>query len=90
MNSETKIQNSKFKIQNSNEKNLTWLKIIAVTFTLLGAGLFAYFIYSVGLSEILEGIGKIGFGGFLLLQLIYFFRITARAASLICATPFRL
>ncbi|MCA1624752.1 MAG: flippase-like domain-containing protein [Acidobacteria bacterium] len=81
MNSETKIQNSKFKIQNSNEKNLTWLKIIAVTFTLLGAGLFAYFIYSVGLSEILEGIGKIGFGGFLLLQLIYFFRITARAAA---------
>ncbi len=81
MNSETEIQNPKSKIQNLNEKNLTRLKIIAVIFTLLGAGLFVYFIYSVGLSEILEGISKIGFGGFLLLQLIYFFRIVARAAA---------
>ena len=74
MNSETEIQNSK-------QKNLTRLKILAFVLTLLGIGLFAYFIYSVGATEILAGIEKFGLGGFLLIQLIYFFRITARATA---------
>ena len=79
--SEAKLENSKLISQNQNRKHLGRLKILAAVFTILGAGLFAYFIYSVGVGEILEGIAKIGVGGFLLLQLIYFFRIAARATA---------
>ncbi len=82
MNSETNIQTSEIETEKSSEKkNLNRLKIVAALFTLLGVGLFAYFIYSVGIDEILAGIEKFGFGGFLLIQAIYFFRVSARAAA---------
>jgi hypothetical protein len=54
---------------------------VAVLFTILGIGLFAYFILTVGYEEILSGIGKIGFGGFAILSFIYFLRIFARGAA---------
>ncbi len=83
MNSETNIQTSEIETEKSSEKkNLNRLKIVAALFTLLGVGLFAYFIYSVGIDEILAGIEKFGFGGFLLIQAIYFFRVSARASAL--------
>ncbi len=81
MNSQTEIPNSKFQIPNSNQKHLNRLKIIAILFTLSGIGLFAYFVYSVGLQEILAGVAKIGFGGFLIIQLIYLGRIISRATA---------
>jgi len=81
VNSETEIQNPKSKIQNPTQKHLNRLKIIAGIFTLLGIGLFAYLVYWVGVEEILAGIGKIGFGGFLILQFFYFLRIAVRAVA---------
>lgn len=87
MDSETEIQDLRFKIRDSRQKNLTRLKIVAVVFTVLGAALFAYLIYSVGWRDILAGIGKIGIGGFLLLQFFYFLRILARAAAWKLSVP---
>lgn len=81
MNSETKIQNSNPKTLNSKKKNLTGLKIGAAVFTALGIGLFSYFIYTIGAGVIIEGVSKIGFGGYLFIQALYFLRITARAAA---------
>jgi len=81
VNSETDIQAPKIESNKLNPKNITRLKIVGVLFTLLGGGLFAYFIYSVGVAEILSGIGKIGFGGFALIIFLYFLRILMRAAA---------
>lgn len=64
--------------QKSNFKRLRWL---AIVFTLLGVGLFAYFVLSVGVDEILRGIGRIGFDGFAIIIFIYFLRILIRAES---------
>ncbi len=92
MKTKTEVQNSKFKIQNSNQKHLNRLKIAAVVFTLLGVALFAYFVYSVGFWEILAGIGKIGFGGFLTILFLYFLRIAVRASAwkLCVSEPYKL
>jgi hypothetical protein len=89
---ETEVQSSKFKVQSSNKKNLNRLKFAAVVFTILGIGLFAYFVHSVGLNEILTGIARIGFGGFLILQFLYFLRIAARALAwkLSVSEPYKL
>lgn len=61
--------------------NLKRLKIFGVLLTILGIALFAYFVYSVGIGLILEGIGRVGFGGFALLMLLYFLRIICRASA---------
>ena len=60
--------------------------------TVLGIALFSYFVYSVGVREILAGIGRIGFGGFALIILIYFLRIACRATAwrLSVSEPYRL
>ncbi len=81
MNTDTEIQNSKFKIQNSKSKHLKRLKIAAVLFTILGIGLFIYFVATVGFHEILLGVGKIGFDGFAAILIIYFLRILIRATA---------
>ena len=64
-----------------SKSNLKHLRSIGIIFTFLGVCLFAYFIYSVGISEVLEGIGKIGFGGFAVLLFIYLLRICVRASA---------
>lgn len=78
---ETEIQNSEIKPRTSNQKNFNRLKIIGVFLTLAGIGLFSYFIYSIGVDEILNGIGNIGFAGFGIILLVYFVRICARAMA---------
>ncbi len=86
MNSQSNIQNSY--AENSNkQKNLKRLKIVAAVFTVFGAALFAYFIYTVGLNDIVAGIFKIGFGGFLLIQFLYFLRIAVRAVAWTLSVP---
>lgn len=65
----------------SRKTNLKRLRWIAIVFTVLGIALFSYFIVSVGLDEILRGIGRIGFAGFAFIIFIYFLRILIRAAS---------
>lgn len=88
MNPETNIQNSQTAKENTNrQKNLSRLKLVAALFTVLGAALFGYFIYSVGLTDIVAGVLKIGFGGFFLIQLLYFLRMAVRAAAWSLCTP---
>lgn len=61
--------------------NLKRLKILATILSISGVTLFIYFIYSVGISEILEGIAKIGFGGFAVILFLYSLRICVRASA---------
>ncbi len=81
MNPEIKVPSSKLQLPNSKAKHLNRLKAISVLFTLSGIGLFAYFVHSVGIDEILAGIFNIGVSGFLVIQLIYFLRIMCRSAA---------
>lgn len=81
MNTGTQIKNQKPKIKNQKSKHLNRLKVIGAVLTVGGVGLFVYLIYSVGFSTILDGISKIGFGGFALILLIYFARISVRALA---------
>ena len=80
MSSQIKVQSPKPKIQ-SQSKHLNRLKIVGAVLTVFGIGLFAYFVYSVGIYTIIDGISKIGFGGFALILVIFFLRICARAAA---------
>ncbi len=92
MNPEIQVPSSKFQVPSSKQKHLYRLKIVGALFTLLGIGLFAYLIHSVGIHEIIAGITKIGFTGFLLIQFLYFLRILCRATAwrLSVATPYKL
>ncbi|HXG83811.1 MAG TPA: lysylphosphatidylglycerol synthase transmembrane domain-containing protein [Pyrinomonadaceae bacterium] len=93
MNPEANIHHSETEIPTFNhKKNLDRLKIIAFVFTLLGVGLFAYIVYSVGWRDILAGVLKIGFGGFFLIQFVYFLRIAVRAFAwkLSVSKPYKL
>ncbi len=93
MNHEIEIQTPNIETQNPKKtKNLKRLKIFGAVLTVLGIALFAYFVYSVGLQEIFDGIARIGFGGFALILLIYFTRIACRATSwrLSVSEPYKL
>ena len=55
------------------------LKLTALVLTLLGIGLFGYFIYAVGFNEIVDGIGRFGVAGFAVILALYFGRIFVRS-----------
>ena len=57
------------------------LKWVIILFTLLGLALFCYFVYSVGVSEIVSGVSRIGWLGFLVILFIYLLRISVRATA---------
>lgn len=65
----------------ANKSHLNRLKNFGIILTLLGICVFAYFVYSVGINEIIEGISKIGFAGFALILFIYLLRICVRASA---------
>ena len=71
---------------------MSHFKTFAAIFSILGTALFIYFIYSVGIKEILEGIGKIGLAGFAFILSTYFLRICVRASAwkLLVYEPHRL
>ena len=81
METETKIQNAKLKKISSRSKHINRLKIAAVVLTLCGIGLFGYMVYTVGLTNVLSGIEKIGVFGFIGIIFIYFLRIVSRATA---------
>ncbi|HMS40211.1 MAG TPA: lysylphosphatidylglycerol synthase transmembrane domain-containing protein [Pyrinomonadaceae bacterium] len=92
MSSEIKIPNSNPPKSHSKKKHLNRLKIIGAVLTAFGIGLFAYLVHSVGISTILEGISKIGFGGFAIIVFIFFLRIVLRAFAwkLSVSAPYQL
>ena len=73
--------NLKEKTQISDTKNIKRLKTLVIVFTIFGIALFSYFIYSVGVNEILAGIGKIGFGGFAIILFLYSLKLSVRAVA---------
>ncbi len=60
-------------------KHINRLKIAGTLLTLAGIALFAYFIYSVGVRELIESISRFGFVGFAVILFIFFLRIIVRA-----------
>jgi hypothetical protein len=66
---EAKPKNKKF-------SRIHWLVLIL---TICGIALFAYFVYSVGIDPIFQGVAAIGFDGFLLILVLYFLRLVVRA-----------
>lgn len=62
-------------------KKFSRLHLSVVLLTLAGIALFSYFIYSVGFDEIIRGIERFGFDGFLLILFLYFLRIVVRSVA---------
>lgn len=81
MTTEIKTEAAETEPQSTASKHIFRLKILAVFLTLCGIALFTYFVYSVGVNEILQGIQKIGFLGFGIILFIHFLRICARASA---------
>lgn len=73
-------------------KRLTRLRIVGAVLTIFGIALFGGLIYSIGVTEIVDGIGRFGFLGFAVILSIYFVRIIARAVAwkLSVYTPYHL
>jgi len=68
------------------------LRILGLVATVIGAGLFGFLVYSVGLDEIGSHITEFGFPAFLSILSIFFVRICMRAAAwqLSVPRPYRL
>lgn len=62
-------------------KHLNRIKIAGTILTLGGIALFAYFIYAVGVGELVDGISRFGVVGFAVILLIFAVRICVRSAS---------
>ena len=81
MSLEPTAENTGIKPQRISTKHVNRIKVLGVVLTLGGIALFLYFVYSVGVAEIIDKIGKFGFVGFAIILLIYFVRIVMRACS---------
>ena len=57
------------------------LTIIGAILTIGGIALFSYFVYAVGVTEILANIDRFGFAGFAVILGLHFLRICARAGA---------
>ncbi|CAN5604635.1 MAG: lysylphosphatidylglycerol synthase domain-containing protein [Pyrinomonadaceae bacterium] len=79
--SEPRVENPGIKPQGISSKHINRLKILGVILTLGGIVLFSYFVYSVGVNEILNNVERFGFIGFAIILAIYFARICMRAAA---------
>lgn len=81
MNTEQDAPEEAFAAPRFSARNTTRLKILGSVLTAAGAALFAYFVYSVGASEILAQVERFGVVGFAVLLALYFLRMCARAAA---------
>jgi Lysylphosphatidylglycerol synthase TM region len=73
------VKNLQPETPNINQKHINRLKFFGILLTVLGISLFV--IYSVGVHEILDGIAKIGAVGFVVILILYLFRICVRATA---------
>ena len=62
-------------------KHTNRLTILGIFLTVGGIALFAYFVYAVGMGEIVANIGRFGVAGFAVIVAVYFVRICARAGA---------
>ena len=76
---EAKAANPHVQPHGLSKKTIQRLKYLAIALTSGGVAVFVYFIYAVGIHEIIEGVGKIGLAGFGAVIFIYFMRIVMRA-----------
>ena len=82
MNSETTTAaDRQIKSQGKKKKNINRLKIAGAVFSVLGIGLFAYFVYSVGIGVVLKGISNIGIAGFVFILVLYLAKLSVRATA---------
>lgn len=81
MNSESQAENRGSRAPHISAKHTNRLKVLGTLLTVGGVVLFAYFIYSVGLGEILANIEKFGVIGFGVILVIYFARVCLRAIA---------
>lgn len=72
---------SSIETQPKTKPKFSTIKLTAITFTVLGVALFAYFVYAIGFWEIVDGISRFGIVGFAVILSIYFARICARALA---------
>lgn len=81
MSSEPNLQNAGAKPARIHPRHINRLKILGLFLTLGGVGLFVYFVWSVGLNDILGNIERFGVAGFAVILFIYFLRILMRATA---------
>lgn len=81
MSSEINLENAGAGAQSISPKHINRLKILGLVLTIIGIGLFSYFVYSVGISEIAGNVERFGIAGFAVILAIYFARIMTRAAA---------
>jgi len=79
--SEQNVEKAALKPSSLSEKHVNRLKVLGLVLTLGGIVLFCYFVYTVGLNEILGNIERFGVAGFAIILLIYFARILMRATA---------
>jgi hypothetical protein len=74
-----------------NSSHYRRIRLLFALFTLVGVGLFIFFLTRIGLDEILENIGRFSLASFGLVLLIYFGRIVVRSLAwkFSVAAPFK-
>lgn len=65
----------------TRQSYFTRLHVVGLVLSIFGVALFSYFIYTIGMHDLIERIERFGFLGFGLILGLYFFRICARALS---------
>jgi hypothetical protein len=79
--SEQNVEKAAPKPSSLSEKHVNRLKLLGILLTLGGIALFCYFVWTVGLSEILGNIERFGIAGFAVILVLYFGRILIRATA---------
>lgn len=81
MSVEPNLENTGARPAPISTKHVNRLKVVGICLTLGGIGLFCYFVWSVGLNEILANIERFGIVGFGVILFIYLLRIFTRAMA---------
>ena len=81
MNFEPAPEQPELRAPRLSAKHTNRLTILGIVLTIGGIALFAYFIYAVGVGEIVANISRFGVDGFAVIVGVYFIRICARAGA---------
>lgn len=67
--------------QQKSKKHINRFKVVAVLLTIIGLGLFSYFVYSIGVDELYQGVLRFGVVGFAAILGLHFVKICVRAVA---------